>query len=47
MINQVVAIEGMDRMIRMLGHRLEQEFEVDRGEGEGEGDDLKLKHDVA
>lgn len=43
MINQVVAIEGMDRMIRMLGHRLEQEFEVDRGEG----DDLKLKHDVA
>lgn len=42
----MVAIEGMERMIRMLGHRLEQELEVERGEGR-EGDDVKLKHDVA
>lgn len=49
----MVAIELMERMIRMLGHRIEQEFEVDRGGrrggggGEGRGDDVKLEHDVA
>lgn len=40
MINPVVAIEGMVRMIRMLGHRIEQKFEVDRrGGGRGRGEE--------
>lgn len=49
MINPVVAIEGMEKLIRMLRCRIEQKFEIDRGEGGGKGkeDDVKLEHDVA
>lgn len=36
----MVAIEGMVRMIRMLGHRIEQKFEVDR-RGEEEEEEKK------
>ena len=37
-MNSVAAVEGMERIVRMPGHRNEQEFGADRGEGEGRGE---------